>query len=107
MSRALFESTLDPLLFLFNTLTSDGRDEYGKRFWIYFSIVVFCLFIISFFALVYNDFIILYCYGLEYNTYKEINKRLYLKSNLNNIALDDSSSSSSINDGSNNSSFIK
>ena len=104
MSRALFESTLDPLLFLYNTLTSDGKDEYGKGFWIYFSIVVFCLFIISFFSLVYNDFIILYCCGLEYNTHKEINKRLYLKSNLNNIALDDLISSSSINDGSNNSS---
>ena len=29
----------------------------------------------SFFSLVYNDFIVLYCCGLERNTYREIRKR--------------------------------
>ena len=29
-----------------------------------------------FFSLVYNDFIVLNCYGLEYNTYNAINSRL-------------------------------
>ena len=32
---------------------------------------------ISFFSLVYNDFIILYCCGLQHNTYDEITNRLY------------------------------
>ena len=95
MSRALFESTLDPLLFLYNTFNNERKDEYSNGFWIYFSIVVFCLFIISFFSLVYNDFIILYCCGLEYNTHKEINKRLFSHNNVDNIILDDMSSSSS------------
>ena len=74
MSRALFESTLDPFLFLYNFLTQNNKEN--KGIWIYFSLVVFSLSVIAFFSLVYNDFIILYCCGLEYNTYTEINKRI-------------------------------
>ena len=77
MSRALFESTLDPFLFLYNFLTFYSYDE-GSKKWIYFSTVLFCLLVIAFFSLVYNDFIIFYCYGLEYNTYSEINRRINL-----------------------------
>ena len=76
MSRALFESTLDPLLFLYNTLTFNKKDEY-IGYWIYFSFVMICLIIIAFFSLVYNDFIILYCCGLQHDTYSEITSRLY------------------------------
>ena len=76
ISRALIESTIDPFLFLYISLTSDKKDEF-ELFWTHFSIVFFCLMIISLFSLVYNDFIILYCCGLEYNTYSEIINRLY------------------------------
>ena len=76
MSRALFESTLDPFLFLYNILTSNNDKNLG--FWFYFGFVFFSLTLIAFFSLVYNDFIILYCYGLEYNTYSEINRRINL-----------------------------
>ena len=78
MSRALFESTLDPFLFLYKSLMYDKRDSY-KGYWIYFPVVLFCLTVIAFFSLVYNDFIILYCCGLERNTYSEITSRLYLE----------------------------
>ena len=78
MSRALFESTLDPLLFLYNTLTFDKKEEL-TGFWLYFSVVLFCLFVIAFFSLVYNDFIVLYCCGLNHDTYSEITNRLYRK----------------------------
>ena len=77
-SRALIESTLDPFLFLYNDLTFDEKDEY-EFFWLHFALVLFCLTIISFFSLVYNDLIILYCCGLEHNTYCEITNRLYEK----------------------------
>ena len=45
MSRALFESTLDPFLFLYNFL-SLIRDDINYEIWIYFSLVVFSLFIL-------------------------------------------------------------
>jgi len=99
MSRALFESTLDPLLFLYNSLKFDNKDN--KNYWIYFSIVFFCLTIISFFSLVYNGFIILYCCGLQHNTYGEITNRLYSQQIIDdNFLLDDNENetSSSINE---------
>ena len=78
ISRALIQSTLDPFQFLYNNLSFNKKDDY-EFFWIHFAIVLFCLTVISFFSLVYNDFIILYCCGLEYNTYCEITNRLYKK----------------------------
>ena len=80
MSRALFESTLDPFLFLYNILTSNNEKNLG--FWLYFGFVFFSLTLIAFFSLVYNDFIILYCCGLEQNTYKGITNRLYTKESI-------------------------
>ena len=89
MSRALIESTLDPLLFLYNSFTSN--DERDIKFWSHFGFIIFCLSVISFFSLVYNDFIILYCCKLEYNTYSEITHRLYLNSNSEKDESDDES----------------
>ena len=75
MSRALFESTLDPVLFLYNFFMLRTYDGHSIK-WIYFSVVLFSLLIIAFFSLVYNDFIVLNCCGLAYNTYTGINSRL-------------------------------
>ena len=90
MSRALFESTLDPFVFLYYTLIYKDKDKYGGGYWIYFGLILFFLIIIAFFSLVYNDFIILYCFGLEHNTYHEITGRLYSP----NISEDDDQNSS-------------
>ena len=90
MSRALFESTLDPFVFLYYTLIYKDKNKYGGGYWIYFGLILFFLVIIAFFSLVYNDFIILYCFGLEHNTYHEITGRLYSP----NISEDDDQNSS-------------
>ena len=90
MSRALFESTLDPFVFLYYTLIYKDKDKYGGGYWIYFGLILFFLVIIAFFTLIYNDFIILYCFGLEHNTYHEITGRLYSP----NISEDDDQNSS-------------
>jgi len=76
MSRALFDSVFDPFLLLYSTFTSETKDR-SREFWIYFSFVIFSLFIIALFSLIYNDFIILYCCGLQYDSYIEITNRLY------------------------------
>ena len=75
MSRALFESTLDPFLFIYNFFTFKLFEGNSIK-WIYFGVVLFSLLVIAFFSLVYNDFIVLNCYGLSYNTYNAINNRL-------------------------------
>ena len=91
MSRALIESSIDPLLFIYNYLTIVGKESEG--FWIYFGFVTFCLTVISIFSLIYNDLIVLYCCGLEYNTYYGITNRLYSEKQTNFYDDNDSSSS--------------
>ena len=92
MSRALFESAIDPILYLYNNLTIKNKEEY-EGFWIYFGIIFFCLIVISIFSLIYNDLIVLYCCGLEYNTYYGITNRLYSEKQTNFYDDNDSSSS--------------
>ena len=75
MSRALFESTLDPFVFIYNFFTIHKYEENYVK-WIYFSVVLFSLLVIAFFSLIYNDFLVLNCCGLAYNTYSGINSRL-------------------------------
>ena len=100
MSRALIESSIDPLLFIYNYLTIVGKESEG--FWIYFGFVTFCLTVISIFSLIYNDLIVLYCCGFEYDTYYEINKRLDSQPGFNfNSDSDTSSSSEEDNDNGN------
>ena len=46
------------------------------------------MFAISFLSFVYNDFIVLYCFGLEYNTHLEIQKRAILYENIDASIMD-------------------
>ena len=75
MTRALAESIIDPIdfiyLFIKNEIIKEGINLY------YFIAIAVSLFVISFLLLVYNDFIVLYCFGLEYNTHLEIQKRKF------------------------------
>ena len=74
MTRALAETVVDPLIILYD-LFEDNNGVKNIE-WTYYLIVNFvCLIIIVFCSLVYNDFIILYCFGLEENTYNEIRNR--------------------------------
>ena len=84
-TRALAETVLDPIDYLLNSLY-ENLDEYknNSNGLIIFCINLFCLLLIDFSTCVYNDFIILYCFGLEHNTYPEIMKRS-ISSELENI----------------------
>ena len=73
MTLALFELLLDPFFVGFN-LYKDIK-EIKTYFWLYFTIIVVILIIMSFFSLVYNEFLVLYCYGLHKDTYLEIKIR--------------------------------
>ena len=71
MTRGLTETIIDPLYFLYFFLKQINRNIKISYYIINFA----CLIIIVFCSLIYNDFIILYCCGLEKNTYREIKKR--------------------------------
>ena len=74
MTRALTECILDPIITFFNLFYNDIKDN-KENFLIFFIINVVSLFIMAFCSLVYNDFLVLYCYGLEKETHLEISKR--------------------------------
>ena len=90
MTRALSETIIDPLI-VFHDLMDNEDKEINLP---YIIINFICLIIIIFSSLVYNDFIILYCCGLEYNTYTEIRKRseIYRLSRITDIDSEDNDS---------------
>jgi len=81
MTRALAESIIDPFDFIY--LITKGEVNLFQ----YIPITI-ALFFISFFSFVYNDFIVLYCFGLEYNTHLEIQKRAILYENIDGSIMD-------------------
>lgn len=67
MARALTEAIFDPFQIAYKL-----RDHFKT---VFYWVNVVCLVIMVFSSLVYNEFIILYCCGLEYNTHIEIRNR--------------------------------
>ncbi len=94
MTRALAESILDPIGLLFFYFSNKKGISFNSV-----GLCILFLIIIAFCSLIYNDFLVLYCCGMEENTYLEINKRLY--SNLNNAILNESDRDSDENDDDN------
>ena len=90
MTRALAETIIDPFIVFYYFI-----DENIKPNILYIVINLICLFLIVFCSLVYNDFIILYCFGLEHNTYTEIKKR----SELNDYILGEEDNDNDSDDG--------
>ena len=80
MARALFELILDPLgaLYKFWSKNKEIKREIKGPI-IYYIITATSLILMSVFALVYNDFLVLYCCGLEKESYLEIQKRALSK----------------------------
>jgi hypothetical protein len=83
MARALAESVEDPLDCFYLLVKTFFKNRNEKKKIYYYIIILIILLITSFLSFVYNDFIVLYCCGLEYNTHLEINKRAISYENIN------------------------
>ena len=95
MTRALAESFLDPIIIISSWIIEYNNPDNDKDgfFWFYYGINIFLSIIMTFCSCVYNEFIVLYCCGLEYNTYHEVSKRCFSKEE-NLFLLEENSSSS-------------
>jgi len=82
MTRALAESIIDPFDFIYLFISKEIKEITN------FIVILIFLLITSFLSFVYNDFIVLYCCGLEYNTHLEIQKRSILYENINGSIMD-------------------
>jgi drug/metabolite transporter (DMT)-like permease len=85
MTRALAESIIDPFDFIYLVLKEIIVKNEVNYHYIAISIA---LCVISFLSFVYNDFIVLYCFGLEYNTHLEIQNRAILYENIDGSIMD-------------------
>lgn len=73
MTRTLFDSFLDIFYFIYISINEDR--DIKKINTPYFWINIISQIIIVFFNLVYNEFFVLYCCGMETNAYIEVSKR--------------------------------
>lgn len=75
MTRALFESILDPFFIIYGF--SQDKNKEDKNSLILFIVTLICSIIMVFCSCIYNEIFILYCCGLERETYHEITSRSY------------------------------
>ena len=74
MTRALAESLLDPIIIVYYTFDLGIKNK-NYNFWVFFGVILICSIIMPFSSCVYNEFIILFCCGLEHETHIEITRR--------------------------------
>ena len=86
MTRAMTECVLSPAIYLY-ILWNYYKIDIKVIELTHFIVNIICLLIMSICTLIYNDFIVLYCFGLEYNTYREIAER---SDNNSNDSINDS-----------------
>ena len=65
----------NPLMIIYSFFYDNDFLYEGKPNALYLILNIILALIIDFFGCVYNEFFILYCFGLEYETHYEISKR--------------------------------
>ena len=75
MTVTLSNYFLNPIIMIYNFVSGNDFIIKGNKNFFYFFINLILSFIISITGLVFNEFIVLFFCGLEYNTYKQITKR--------------------------------
>lgn len=93
-SKALFDYILTPLLIIYYFISEDNFTSKENNL-ASFIINLLISFVTVFCSLIYNDFIILFCWDMERNTHYEVSKRA---SNLDLEALNESDCDSTFND---------
>ena len=87
MVTTLQDYVLNPIYLIYYFCAHNDFKNNGKLYVLYFIINIIISLIISFFGCVYNEFIILFFCGLEYNTHDQVSKRADIKIGENNIEL--------------------
>ena len=99
MSRSLIDYFMAPGLNAFSF--TDNKTLYNHNSIVYIVLSELFAVLIDFFGLVYNEFIILYFFGLEYETQKEISQRGIDSDRLSGIMMEDLEDSNDFNDSMN------
>jgi len=81
MTTTSFEYILNPIFFIIYFVSGDDFITKGKRNYAYFLLNIIISIIISFFSLIFNEFLILFFCNLDKDTHLEISNRSNKKEN--------------------------
>ena len=99
MTKMLTEYFLNPLYFpYYYYVLNDFRNKDNNIYIEYITLNFIIAFIISFFGFVYNEFIILFCCGLEYDTHYQISRRMESNFQMELLNFDDELDNNTAND---------
>ena len=89
MTTTFMDYILNPFMLIY--FFASGKDfiSYGERNYIYFFVNLILSIVVTFFGCVYNEFLILFCYGLQLNTHSQVAKRANIENELDLITVDD------------------
>ena len=83
MTRSFIDYLMGPI---FNIYYFIDKNDFQNDYFFFFASELLSL-IIVFFGCVYNEYIILFCFGLEHNTKDEITERAMFNDNISDYSL--------------------
>ena len=89
IAKSLPAYFLNPAFIIYYFIEENDFKSGGKRNYFYFILNIILSLIIDFFALIYNEFLILYCFGLEHATHYAISYRAEINSLTEMSLIDD------------------
>ena len=85
MTSTFVDYIFNPFYFIYYFLIEDDFLYHAKTNYAYFIINLILSFITSLFGCVYNEFLILFCCGLERDTHNQVLQRAFLESDIDNF----------------------
>ena len=98
MTTTFIEYIFNPFYFIYYFASGNDFKSFGKRNYVYFIINLIISFFMTIFGGVYNEFLILFCCGLERNTHSQVIKRADDEKDFN-ILLDNDEEQESVTSG--------
>ncbi len=89
MNKHLADIIINPIYIIYYFSVGEDFINLGKRNYFYFFINLSILILFDICGLIYNEFLILSCYGMDYNTYSSISLRASKLEELDAICDDD------------------
>jgi len=85
MTTTFMDYILNPFYMIYDFACGFDYLSNGESNYAYFILNLILSIIISFFGCVYNEFLILFCFGLERDTYNQISQRSFTEQELNTL----------------------
>ena len=89
MTTTFMDYILNPFILIYYFAVGEDFISYGDRNYAYFFINLIISIIITFFGCVYNEFLILFCCGLQLNTHNQVTKRADIENELGIIQINE------------------